>query len=80
MNIRVKLIEDWHIAWRWWSMQISAIGVVLMGASEILGQAWTSVPPDLRRYLPYADTIALVLFLLAMIARVIDQGAPRAKQ
>ena len=70
----MKLVEDWQRAWRWSSVRISAAGAVLMGAAEIAGSSWAALPPDIRANIPHAQTIALVLFLLQPIARVLTKG------
>jgi hypothetical protein len=70
----MKLVDDWRRAWRWSSVQLSAVGAVVMGAAEIAGSSWSALPPDVRDNIPHAQTIALVLFVLLPIARIFTKG------
>ncbi|MFY9349305.1 MAG: hypothetical protein WBL20_16220 [Sphingobium sp.] len=70
----MKLVEDWRRAWRWWSVRLSALGALLMGVAEVAGQSWAGLPQDVRDQVPHAQTIALVLFMAAGLARLVKQG------
>lgn len=72
-NVKAKLIDDWHRAWKLWSVQINAIGLVLMGVVELLKYASDNVPPSLVNKLPHGETIATVCFVLSMGARLLKQ-------
>lgn len=71
--MKLKLIEEWRHAWKWASVRISAVGALLMAAAEIAGQTWAGLPEDVRASIPHADTIALVLFVIIPIARVLTK-------
>lgn len=65
-----KLIPDWRGAWRWWSVQASALIVV-----------WVSLPPDAQQALVSllgvpADTVPGVLAALGLLGRLLQQQAP----
>lgn len=70
-SVKLVLIDDWHRAWKYLSIQFSALGFLLMGAAEVLGSSWSGLPPDIRDKIPHAQTIAMVLFALTMLGRVV---------
>ena len=61
---KVKLVEDWKDAWRWWSTQIITIATGLVFAA-----------PLLERYLQERVVFYIVgaILLLALLARMIQQ-------
>ncbi len=67
MRLIDDIREDWRVATRWASVQLSGLGVVLTGA-------WAVMPQDLRDKLPHAELIATVLFVLVILGRVTKQG------
>lgn len=71
MARKINLIEDWKSAWRYISVQFQAAGLLLMTLAQILGDTWNGMPATLQQKLPHATTIALVLFGLGLIGRVI---------
>lgn len=72
-KVKVTLIPDWKQAWKFASMRINAAGLFLMGAAEVLSQSWISVPPSLQAKLPHASSIALVLFGLGLVGRILKK-------
>ncbi len=68
MNIKLKLIADWHQAWRWLSVQFIAVAAALQASLLIF-------PDAIRTYIP--DTcmhaIAIVLLAAAVLGRLVDQ-------
>lgn len=65
---RRRLIADWRKSWRLWSIQISALGTLLMAS-------WTALPAEFRASLPHGEWVAAGLFLLTFTTRLIDQSA-----
>lgn len=72
-KVKLSLIPDWKQAWRYASMRINAAGLFLMGAAEVLSQSWVSVPPSLQAKLPHAPTVAMALFGLGLIGRILKK-------
>lgn len=69
-KVQDHLIDDWHRAFKFASVQISLLGVAAMGAAEVLGSSWGGLPPSLQDRIPHAQTIAMVLFVLNIGGRV----------
>lgn len=69
-NWQLSIVEDWRRAWKWASIRTPALGIMIMGLAQILGQAWTGLPPSLQQYIPHADKIAMFLFTVSMVGRV----------
>ncbi len=69
----MKLVDEWRHAWKWASVRLSALGALIMVLAEVAGQSWAALPPDLRAHIPHADSIALVLFLMTPIARILTR-------
>jgi len=77
--LRIRLIDDWHRSWRFWSMRLSLIGALFSTASvafpSAMLAAWNTLPPDLRALIPahIAQAIAAALFVATMAARLFRQ-------
>lgn len=74
----MKLIEGWRHAWRYWSIRLNGLGLLLLAACQFAGDAWSSMPPDLRQAMPYAQHISIALFAAGLLARLIPQ--PRTQE
>lgn len=79
----MRLVKDWRKAWKWLSVQLAAIGVLITSALIIAPQAvlmaWAMLPDALREELgDWKKQIAAAVFLMAIVARLIDQ-APKDK-
>ncbi|MFT3965596.1 MAG: hypothetical protein QM690_06920 [Sphingobium sp.] len=66
-----RLIADWRSAWRFWSVRLAALGAALMAG-------WTSLPPEVRAGMPYANEVAALLFAAVAAARLVAQEGGRA--
>ncbi|USU06281.1 hypothetical protein NF699_06370 [Sphingomonadaceae bacterium OTU29LAMAA1] len=81
----MKLIDGWRQSWRLWSVRLSAIGAVLMGwaalTPDALLQAWNALPDDVQALVPeqVGKAIPFLLFLAALVARLIPQPKAAAK-
>ena len=64
-------IPDWKRAWKFASVQISTLGVILMVLVEFVNQAWIALPPQVVAQIPHTQYIAMVLFGLSLIGRVL---------
>lgn len=69
----IRVIDNWKKAWKFASVQINVIGLLCMSV-DFLGQTWNSLPPYLHERIPNASTIALVLFALGIIGRLLKLG------
>jgi hypothetical protein len=73
----MKLIPNAGAAWRLWSVRLAAAGT----AVATLGAFWTDLPPEVRAMVPAgpARWIDAALFAAAIVARVVQQRAPEAR-
>lgn len=75
----MKLIENWRHAWRWWSMHVAALGVVITAAAiaapGLLLDIWKALPDEVVELLPdrVANWMELGLFAAMMVARIMRQ-------
>lgn len=67
------LIAEWKKSWKFWSVQLLIIGEVMLWCSDLISQAWTVLPPSMASRMPHGETIAGIVFVLALIARLIPQ-------
>lgn len=55
-RLRARLVDDWRLAWRWWSVRLAALAGVgvsyLLAAPETLVQVIDALPPELRGWVP----------------------------
>jgi hypothetical protein len=68
---RPQLIPDWRRAWRWWSVQTSALIVV-----------WVALPPDTQAALVSlfgfpTEKVPGVLAVLCVVGRMLQQPAKK---
>lgn len=67
-RLRLRLINDWHQAWRWSSIR-------LMAVSGVLQAVLLAFPEKMAQYVPYwvmstLATTSLAILLLAGFARI----------
>lgn len=75
---KVSLIPDWKDAWKFASIRFQAAGLAIMAFAEIFGSTWGSLPVTLQQKLPHATTVALVLFGLGLIGRILKKHESKA--
>lgn len=65
---KVKFVSDWKRCWKWLSFQFTVVGVGM-------SCAWGFLTPDLQNAIPNKVTasIALLIFFLIALGRIIDQ-------
>lgn len=66
----IRLIDDWKRSWKFASVQWNVLGILCM-LLEIANQTWNSLPPAVAAQIPNASRIALVLFILGLVGRLI---------
>lgn len=66
----IRLVDDWKRSWKFASVQWNVVGILCM-LLEIVQQTWQSLPPAIAEQIPNSSRIALVLFLLATVGRLI---------
>ncbi len=64
----MKLVEDWKLAWRWFSVH----ALVMAG---VLPAVWAGLPPDLKSSIPPGamGAITAVIAACGVIGRLVDQ-------
>jgi hypothetical protein len=78
--IRIKLIENWQQARKFWSVIFSTIGAAIMGVftvwPETAYMVWQSIPDEYRVAIPqsWVSGIGLALFLLSSFSRIVKQA------
>lgn len=68
---RPKLISDWNLVWKRWSVWLTS----LMVSGQLI---WAAVPGEARAILPRPEVIGIVLGILALLATIIKQGGKHA--
>lgn len=66
----ITLVKDWKRAWKFASIQWNVVGILCM-LLDLVQQTWQSLPPVIANQVPNSSQIALVLFLLATVGRLI---------
>jgi ABC-type uncharacterized transport system permease subunit len=64
----MRLVPDWRAAWRWFSVQ----ALVVLAALPLV---WSTLPADLRAYLPdgWEPYVLLLVAVGGLAGRLIDQ-------
>jgi hypothetical protein len=68
----MKLINDWKSAWKFASVIMSGLGIVVTLTLETLTGVWAAVPADMRTHLPAPGYIAISFMVLSILGRVIQ--------
>lgn len=85
-KFKLELIEDWHLFWRFWSVQLGIVGTAITGIMvafpDVALYAWNLLPSDLKSAIPeqYTALIGVAIFALSMVARVVKQSKPETKE
>jgi hypothetical protein len=66
----LKLIPNWKRAHRMLSVQLTTVNAGIVGGWQILPPEWKAVIPQ-----PLMVKAAVVLFVLTIVSRLIDQGS-----
>ncbi|WP_260925429.1 hypothetical protein [Novosphingobium sp. 9] len=77
-GIEARLVADWRDQWRYWSVRLPSLGLLLGPGVQGISEAWTSMPPDLRHMIPYAQQIAWALFAGGVAAKFFPQAKTAA--
>lgn len=78
-QLRARFVDDCRAWWKFWSLRLTAIGVVLQSwitiAPDSLSAVWGQTPGEVRDLLPLwlVKTIPIALFVAAMVARLMKQ-------
>lgn len=76
---RLKLIAEWRMFARFWSVRFSALGAALMGFFTMWPESslylWQMMPAEIRQFIPerVATGLAMFIFAVSMVSRVIKQ-------
>ena len=69
--MKLRLIKRWRESPKFASVQWSFLGFLMMTVAEVGGQFLYLVPSELKEHLPSTTTVALILFGLAIIGRIL---------
>jgi len=81
----MKLLPHWRQLWRSWSVRLNALGLAILGWFAVdpvsLLSVWNMMPPSVRDLIPeqLVSGLGALLFLLAMVARLVRQPKLREK-
>ncbi|AEY69552.1 holin [Burkholderia phage vB_BceS_AH2] len=70
--MKLRLIDDWHKAWKLGSVQFAALFAFLFSIGPDLLHTWAFIPQDLKDALPEGTSrwIAVAALLLTLLGRV----------
>lgn len=74
------LIDDWRLAWRFWSVRLIAIATFASAWPEAFLYLYALVPDDLQFLLPARTTVVVTCLVLAFVARILKQRTPDADE
>ena len=66
--MKIRLVEDWRQAWRWFSVQAIAIVTAFLAV-------WAVFPEDLKAVLPagWTKAVAIAVLLIGLLGRLVQQ-------
>lgn len=75
----MKLIPDWRLMWRSWSVRLNALGLAILAIVAVdpvmLLSVWNMMPAAVRDLVPtqLLSAVGAALFGLSMLARIVRQ-------
>lgn len=82
----MRLIHNWRDGWRFWSVRLQALGLVLLGLVEafphVVYQAWAMLPPAMQERVDenIIRWAAYVTLAISIVARLIRQDKLHGKE
>jgi len=73
--MKLKLIENWRNAWKWFSVHAMVYAAAIQGA-------WLQVSDDMKAHIPsyLVSGLTITLLVLGIAGRVVKQGVEDDKQ
>lgn len=73
--MKLKLIENWRNAWKWFSVHAMVYAAAIQGA-------WLQVSDDMKAHVPsyLISGLTITLLVLGIAGRVLKQGVEDDKQ
>lgn len=68
---KFELVPNWKKSWKWASVQISTLGLILFSAVDIIQPMMTGLPRHILDDILHGSNIAIALFALNIIGRLI---------
>ena len=67
--MKIKLVQDWKYAWKWFSTNMMVIATAIQGA-------WMYIPEDMKTNIPHniVNILTMVLLGLGLVGRIVQQG------
>lgn len=78
----MKLIDNVHHAWRFWSVRLSAVAAAVLAYltmfPDAIVWAWNELPSEFKTMIPeqYLSLITAFVFIMNIVLRVIKQKHP----
>lgn len=75
----MKLNKDAKVWWKLWSVQLNALGAILMAFftawPDSILYLWTAMPAEVKQLIPqqFVTVLACAIFALSSISRVLKQ-------
>lgn len=72
--MKLKLIENWRNAWKWFSVHAMVYAAAIQGA-------WLQVSDDMKSHVPsyLISGLTITLLILGIAGRVLKQGVENAE-
>lgn len=68
---KFELVPNWKKSWKWASVQISTVGLILFSAVDIIQPMLTGLPRHILEDIPHGSSITIALFALNIVGRLV---------
>ena len=68
---KVELVPNWKKSWKWASVQISTVGLILFSVVDIIQPMLTGLPRHILEDIPHGSSITIALFALNIVGRLV---------
>lgn len=69
--MKITLISDWKKAWKFASIQIPAIGLVVLSGVDYASQVWFQMSSSVQSQIPYYNIIGIAFLAFSIVGRLV---------
>lgn len=69
--MKIELVPNWKRAWKFASVQIPVLGLLVLSGLDYAYQVWYQLPSTVQSLVPHSNLIGIAFLALSIIGRLI---------
>lgn len=69
--MKLELVPNWKRAWKFASVQIPVLGLLILSSIDYINQVWYQLPESLHMRIPHSKEIGMAFLFLSIVGRYI---------